>query len=93
MNITCTLAQLAGDALRIYTILLLVYAVVSWFPNLRGRWVYYLAMVIEPILQPLRRVIPPLGGFDLSFLVLIIAIQWLLQPMIASSIGRACFVY
>ena len=35
---------------------------------------------------------PPLGGLDLSFLVLILVIQWLLQPMIANSIGRACYV-
>jgi YggT family protein len=91
VNIPCTLAISASDALRLYTLLLLVYAIVSWFPGLRGRWVYYLAAVIEPVLQPLRRIIPPLGGLDLSFLVLIIVIQWLLQPAIANSIGRMCY--
>jgi uncharacterized protein YggT (Ycf19 family) len=28
----------------------------------------------EPVLAPLRRIIPPAGMFDLSFLVLIIAL-------------------
>jgi YggT family protein len=93
LNITCTLALLASRLLQIYMLLLLVYAVVSWFPSVRGRWVYYLAAVVEPVLQPLRRVIPPLGGLDLSFLVLILVIQLLLQPAIANSIGRACYTY
>jgi YggT family protein len=92
VNVTCTLAVICADVLKVYMLMLLVYAVVSWFPQLRGRWVYYLAIAIEPVLQPLRRVIPPLGGLDLSFLVLILVIQWLLQPMIANSIGRACYV-
>ena len=88
----CTLAQLALYAVNIYVVLLLVYALVSWVPALRGRWVDYLAMAIEPLLQPLRRVIPPLGGLDLSFLVLILAFQLLLRPLIVNSIGHACYV-
>jgi len=92
VNITCTLAQIAGEALNIYLLLMLVYAVVSWVPSLRGRWVDYLAMAIEPLLQPLRRVIPPMGGLDISFLVLILALQFILRPLIANSIGHACYV-
>jgi YggT family protein len=92
-NILCTLAVIAGYVLRIYMLMLLVYAVVSWFPSLRGRWVDYLAMAIEPLLQPLRRVIPPLGGLDLSFLVLILVIQYLFVPLIGNSIGHACYAF
>jgi YggT family protein len=92
VNITCTLAQFALYALNIYLVLMLIYALVSWIPSLRGRWVDYLAMIIEPLLQPLRRVIPPLGGLDLSFLVLILAFQYLLRPLIINSIGHACYV-
>jgi YggT family protein len=92
VNFLCTLAQLALYALNGYLILMLIYAVVSWIPSLRGRWVDYLAMVIEPLLQPLRRIIPPMGGLDLSFLVLILAIQFLLRPLIINSIGHACYV-
>jgi len=91
VNFLCILAQLARYAINVYLALMLIYAVVSWIPSLRGRWTDYLAMVIEPLLQPLRRVIPPMGGLDLSFLVLILAIQFLLVPLINNSIGRACF--
>jgi YggT family protein len=67
----------------LYLLLMLVYAVVSWVPSLRGRWTDYLAMVIEPVLVPIRRVIPPLGGLDLSFLVVFIVLQFVMR-MIAS---------
>jgi YggT family protein len=89
----CSLAQFALYAVNIYVVLLFIYALVSWIPSLRGRWVDYLAMAVEPLLQPLRRVIPPLGGFDLSFLVLILALQLLLRPLIVNSMLRACYPY
>ena len=60
---------------RIYLLLMLAYAVVSWVPSLRGRWSDYLAMLVEPVLVPVRRVIPPMGGLDLSFLVVVIVLQ------------------
>jgi YggT family protein len=34
-----------------------------------------LGQVIEPLLQPIRKLIPPLGGFDLSPLILMIVLQ------------------
>jgi YggT family protein len=63
----------------LYLLLMLVYAVVSWVPSLRGRWSEYLATVIEPVLVPVRRVIPPLGGLDLSFIVVIIVLQLVMR--------------
>ena len=40
-----------------------------------GRSYRALIMITEPVLLPLRRVIPPLGMFDMSFLVLVIGIE------------------
>ncbi|MGB0988501.1 MAG: YggT family protein, partial [Pseudoalteromonas spongiae] len=31
----------------------------------------------EPMLRPIRKIIPPIGGLDLSILVLIIGLQFL----------------
>jgi YggT family protein len=70
----------------IYVVIMLVYAVVSWIPSIRGRWTDYVAMLVEPVLMPVRRVIPPLGGLDLSFLIVII----LLQVIDSSLRGIAC---
>jgi YggT family protein len=71
----CHLYALVDLIFKLYLLVLLVYAVVSWVPSLRGRWTDYLAMLVEPVLVPVRRVIPPLGGLDLSFLVVFIVIQ------------------
>ena len=71
----------------VYIVLLLIYALLSWIPSLRGRWSDYLAMVIEPVLQPLRRIIPPISGLDISFIVLLI----LLRFIQARIVPQSCF--
>jgi YggT family protein len=62
--------------LNVYLLLMLVYALVSWVPSLRGRWSDVVARLVEPVLVPVRRIIPPIGGLDLSFLVVILIIQY-----------------
>lgn len=87
----CNLATALLYAVNIYTLLLLVYAVISWIPDLRrGRWVYYLASLIEPVLMPIRRVIPPLGGLDLAFLVLLLVLQLLVRPAVGHLAFNSC---
>jgi YggT family protein len=71
----CLVWDVVGKIFGLYLLLMLVYAVVSWVPSLRGRWSDYVAMVIEPVLVPVRRIIPPLGGLDLSFIVVIVVLQ------------------
>jgi len=39
----------------------------------------YVAMLVEPVLTPVRRIIPPMGGLDISFLIVIIAIQFVIR--------------
>lgn len=87
----CDVAKALSLAVNVYTLLLLVYAVISWIPDLRrGRWVYYLASLIEPVLMPIRRTIPPLGGLDLAFLVLLLALQLLVRPALAQLAFNSC---
>jgi YggT family protein len=59
-------------------------AILSWLVafdvvNLRNnavRQIYYtLERITEPLLTPIRRFVPPLGGVDLSFIVLFLIIQ------------------
>jgi YggT family protein len=71
----CHLYALVDLVFKVYILIMIVYAVLSWVPSLRGRWSDYVAMLVEPVLVPVRRVIPPIGGLDLSFLVVIIVIQ------------------
>lgn len=75
----CDVWRILSNLFLIYVLLMLVYAVVSWLPGLRGRWTDYLAMAVEPVLVPVRRVIPPIGGIDISFLIVLIILQFVMR--------------
>jgi YggT family protein len=75
----CIVWEILSKLFTAYMLIMIVYAVVSWIPSIRGRWSDYLAMAVEPVLAPVRRIIPPLGGLDLSFLVVLIVIQLVLR--------------
>ena len=76
MPLQCEFALGLARAIQIYTLIMLVYALVSWIPDLRRyRWTNYLAMLVDPVLAPVRRIIPPVGGLDLSFLIVIIILN------------------
>jgi YggT family protein len=87
--VLCQLAILISWVIWVYSILLFVYAILSWVPDLRGRWSVYLAMVVEPVLAPFRRIIPPAAGIDWSFLIVIVILQILLR-LIARSEFNLC---
>jgi YggT family protein len=55
-------------------VLLFVYVILSWVrsDNPLG---YVLDAIVGPLLRPIRRMIPTVGGFDLSPLVLVVALQ------------------
>ncbi|MBV8491695.1 MAG: YggT family protein [Candidatus Eremiobacteraeota bacterium] len=85
----CIFDQVMIKAVNIYSVVLFVYAVLSWFPDLR-RWQAFLAPLIEPVLNPIRRIIPPMGGLDLAFLVLILVLQVLVRPLLNAAAFNAC---
>lgn len=86
----CSIWQVVAILFRVYLLVMLIYAVISWIPSLRGRWTDYVAMLVEPVLTPVRRIIPPLGGLDLSFIVVIIVLQVVLSSIIQPQIFSAC---
>jgi YggT family protein len=61
-------------ALQLAFAVVLVYALISWLQP--GSPIYGLmGRLAEPLLAPLRRVIPAIGGIDLSALVLLLLLQ------------------
>jgi YggT family protein len=57
------LVQLLG----IYKWMLIIYILLSWFPNMRDSQIgAILGKLCEPFLEPFRKIIPPLGMMDLS---------------------------
>jgi YggT family protein len=66
------LLQLAVSGL---TVLLIVYAILSWAPGAAPMFQSLVARLAEPLVRPVRRVIAPVGGIDLSVLVAIVLLQ------------------
>jgi len=62
--------------ISIYTASIIIYAILSWFgPGLSNPAANILYSINEPLLRPIRRVVPPLSGLDLSPLVAILVLQ------------------
>ncbi|WP_017445214.1 YggT family protein [Gayadomonas joobiniege] len=57
--------------------ILIIRAILSWFSQGYNPSEQILAQLTEPFLAPIRRLIPPMGGLDLSVLIAIIAIQFI----------------
>jgi YggT family protein len=89
----CGLWVVVENVFKLYLLLLIVYAVLSWVPSLRGRWSDYLAMLVEPVLVPVRRIIPPIGGLDLSFIVVFFVISIVLNQIVIPQHYSSCYLY
>jgi YggT family protein len=76
-----SLFMLIDTILGLYVWILIASAILSWLVafnvvNTRNRAVYvigdFLYRVTEPVLAPLRRILPNLGGLDLSPIIVIL---------------------
>ena len=73
---------------RVVTIAIFIRAILSWFPMASGNPVSTIInQVTDPILMPLRRVIPPLGMMDITPLVAIILLQVISEMAKAMVLG------
>jgi YggT family protein len=85
---------LINTVINLFIFVLIVQVIMSWLiafnvVNTRNRFVYMVAdvayKITEPVLRPIRRIMPNLGGIDLSPVVVIILlgfIQRLLPSLI-----------
>ena len=59
----------------ILTFVVIIYTLLRFFMDPYHSVIRTLGQVIEPMLAPIRKYVPPMGGFDFSPLILIILIQ------------------
>jgi YggT family protein len=98
--ISQVLYPLVHAILGLLLIVLIVYVVISWLyafdivdrRNALVRTVWdFTRAIAEPMVRPLRRIIPPIAGVDLSVLILMLAIilvrdnvlPWLVNLIVA----------
>ena len=62
--------------IEFYSIALIIYILMSWFPNARGSAIgQFLTKICEPYLEQFRKFIPPLGMIDISPIVALLVLN------------------
>lgn len=78
--------ELLCQVLSLYVLVIFVRIILSWFPLRSGgpmtRVYEVLWKATEPVLGYARRVLPPMGGFDLSPVVVILFLQFVVGRLI-----------
>jgi YggT family protein len=71
-----SILRLVALTLWFYTVALFIYVVLSWFGD-RGMnpMAALLGQILEPLLRPFRRLLPAIGGLDLTPLIVILLLQ------------------
>lgn len=85
------LLQTLSTFLSIYTVLLIIRILLSWFPNVD--WFNppfsLLSQLTDPYLNLFRSIIPPLGGIDLSPILAFLLLSFLRQGIMAIAMAAA----
>ena len=83
-NFLIALAQILNLGITIYTWIVIVRAVISWVhPDPYSPIVQFLVRSTEPLLQPIRRLLPA-TGIDFSPFILILALYFLKRFLVAT---------
>jgi YggT family protein len=83
------ITDVIGLAIQAYIIILIIRAVLSWVnPDPYNPIVQFLYRVTEPVLRPLRRRLPDMGGLDISPMVLLL-ILWFVQSVVLTWVRQA----
>ncbi len=77
MSMSESIIQMLAALLRLYSLMMVVYALISWIMHAHHyppaiRW---LQSMVEPVLNPIRKVIPPIGGIDFSVIAALLIIE------------------
>ncbi len=73
------LISVLKEAVFLVYCILILRAILSWVSQGHNPMEAVLHQLTEPMLRPIRRIIPPIGGLDLSILVLILIITFFQQ--------------
>ncbi|HHY74542.1 MAG TPA: YggT family protein [Bacillus bacterium] len=71
------IAGIISQLIEVYIWIIIIYIFMSWFPGARESSIgQFMGRIVEPYLDPFRRIIPPLGMIDISPIVAILVLQF-----------------
>jgi YggT family protein len=88
------IAVALGQFLQIYSVLLIIRILLSWFPTLN--WynppLSILSQITDPYLNIFRSFIPPLGGIDFSPMLAIILLNFVASLVTSAAAQAANYI-
>lgn len=87
--------RVIADVLEVYFIVLFVRVILTWFPidpsTFIGKVAHVLQQVTEPLLAPIRKILPPVrigsSALDISPLVVLVLLSIVISILGGSSFG------
>ena len=72
-----SLISLICFLVKLVNVLIIIWCLLSWFPNVRwyDQPFKTLDQIVQPIIAPFRRIIPPIGNIDFSALIALVILQ------------------
>jgi len=84
------LIRLIGWVSKAYTLLIIARVILSWVNVDPGNWLVNLIFrLTEPVLRPVRQILPRLGGLDLSPILVLFGIQVVEQLLVSALVNLA----
>ena len=78
--------SLLCNAVSLFTMMIIVRVVLSWFPSTSGGFIaqvsYFVGRITEPVLSAVRQKLPRTGAIDFYSLIVLLFLQIVVQGMI-----------
>ncbi len=78
------IASVVDRAISLYSLLIFVYIILSWLPASGTVWEIrrMLGTLVEPYLGLFRRIVPPMGMIDITPIVAIFVLQYVIRTVL-----------
>ena len=95
MEVIATLLSVLSRTLEIYSLVLFIRVLLSWFPNMdwSNPVLSTVSSITDPYLNAFRGLIPPIGGLDLSAILAFVALSLGQQLLGSASISMMASRY
>ena len=82
-----TLQTVLISVVELYLLVMILYAVLTWFPldpgSAMARFRWSLGRLVEPVVGPVRRILPQTSlPIDLAFIIVFLGLQLIVVPII-----------
>lgn len=70
--------QILDGVIQLISMALFLWCLLSWFPNINWKDQPFVTLdnIIRPVIAPIQRIVPPISGFDLSPIVLVVLLNF-----------------